>query len=85
MKKHIKEVEKAQIYALYENGCSLIELGKKFNVYPSIILRIIRKYKNFGVFEHLKGNGRPHKASTDVKNFILDEIKKKFKIVLEKN
>jgi len=82
--KQLKDVQRAQISALIEEGFHPAEVAEKFGVHRTSVDRTVEKYKKFGIFGHKGGNGRPKKLSLSTIKQIKREIKIKPKNSLRK-
>ena len=84
MVKQLNSNERAQIVALLDEGISPKTITRKFQVAKSTISRVKSKYKEYEIFDHLGGNGRPLKLTSDVVNLIKIENLKNNKKSLRK-
>ena len=84
MVKQLNSNERAQIVALLDEGISPKTIARKFQVAKSTISRVKSKYKEYKTFDHLGGNGRPLKLTSDVVNLIKIENLKNNKKSLRK-
>ncbi|KCZ80092.1 hypothetical protein H312_02517 [Anncaliia algerae PRA339] len=71
MSKQLSKYVRCQIVAYLELGFTTREAAEHFRVNQSTVVRINTKWKKFATFEHLCGNGRPSKATSDVTSLIL--------------
>ena len=83
MVKQLNSNERSQIVALLDEGISPT-IARKFQVAKSTISRVKSKYKEYETFDHLGGNGRPLKLTSDVVNLIKIENLKNNKKSLRK-
>lgn len=71
----LKDDIKNIILFLLEDGMKPSQIAKKFKISCSTVTRLLEKYKNYKTLDHLKGNGRPKKMSSNIKNILEKENK----------